>query len=129
MSAATTTISTRSIPTARSSGRIIRAVPSTPRLPQLSGTEPSTQAPTLSISSGNSTGTVFAFTPSGAVKWTFVLPVPADPTLDSYVDCSPALGSASAPDDTLYVKGDDNNLYALNTANGSVKWTYTVPRN
>ena len=72
-------------------------------------------------------GTVYAFNPNGTVKWTYMIQEPSDPTLSSALASPPALASVVTADDTLYLKAQDNNIYSLNTATGTLKWTYPVP--
>jgi len=52
---------------------------------------------------------------SGALKWKF----PADQPLTGTIKASPAVYG-----DIVYVASTDNNLYALNAADGILKWTY-----
>ena len=66
-------------------------------------------------------GPLYSFYAAGGLKWSASLPAGA------IVNGAAALGSVSAADDTLYVKAQDGNLYAVNAANGSVKWTFPVP--
>jgi outer membrane protein assembly factor BamB/subtilisin family serine protease len=66
-------------------------------------------------------GPICAFNSSGGLKWSMSLPA------NAIVNGAAALGSLSAMDDTLYVKAQDGNLYAVNTTNQTVRWTYAVP--
>ena len=66
-------------------------------------------------------GPLYSFYAAGGLKWSASLPAGA------IANGAAALGSVSAADDTLYVKAQDGKLYAVNAANGSVKWTFPVP--
>ncbi len=59
-------------------------------------------------------GTVYSLAPDGTRRWAFAA--------GDSVTSSPAL----APDGTLYFGSYDHNLYALNSADGSLKWTYRM---
>ena len=58
----------------------------------------------------NKPTSVYAITPDGKIKWKVSVPVEAS---------SPALDSNAS---TLYIGGRDNNLYAINTGDGAIKW-------
>lgn len=67
---------------------------------------------------GSYDGYMYALTPGGTLKWSFV-------TGDGL---SPINGGAvfNHTGDTLYFGTDNGELYALNTANGSLRWMYPV---
>jgi len=64
---------------------------------------------------GGNDDTFYAYSPTGAVKWTY--------TAGSVFDSSSA---AVGPDGTIYATNSDGNIYAFNP-DGSVKWKYTLP--
>lgn len=61
-------------------------------------------------------GRVFAVTRDGAQRWV------TSPDFLGPVSSSPAIGA----DGTVYVGSSDGRLYALNPANGSVRWQFNV---
>ena len=63
---------------------------------------------------GSHDKSIYGVTPDGTIKW-------RKPTQD-LVWCSPALG----PGGVVYVGSDDDRLYALDVADGTVRWTFTA---
>lgn len=67
---------------------------------------------------GSDDGSFYAFNPDGTTKWSV-----AGPTNSIY-----DTGSAAIADDgTIYMGGTGGVLYAFNPADGSTKWTFSVP--
>jgi outer membrane protein assembly factor BamB len=67
------------------------------------------------IYAGASDGKLYAFTPSGDVKWSTTVGTAA------FIDAVPAI----AQDGSIYVGNQDENLYAV-TAAGALRWKYRV---
>ncbi len=74
------------------------------------------------VYTGSNDGIVRAFTSSGTLKWTFTVPTPSNSALSTSISNSPAI----APDGTIYIQSTDNNLYALNSTDGSQKWRFNT---
>jgi large repetitive protein len=63
---------------------------------------------------GSEFGFLYAFRPTGAIKWSY-------PLAAGEVTASPALG----PDGTIYIAPENGDLYALNP-DGTLKWTFDM---
>ncbi len=75
-------------------------------------------APNSNVYLGSTDGRLHAFSADGAKKWAFTTKASANP--QGAVFASPSIG----PDGTIYIAGlYDPTLYALNPADGSVKWS------
>jgi len=81
--------------------------------------------PDGSVYIGSTDGTLYALDPNGSERWRFATHGPGNlPT--GAIFASPSL----AADGTVYVAGlYDPNLYALDPADGSIKWVCTFPVN
>jgi outer membrane protein assembly factor BamB len=72
-------------------------------------------APDGTVYVGSNDNSLYAFNPSGTLKWSHAA--------GNVFDTSSA---AIAPDGTVYAGNADGNVYAFNP-DGSLKWTYAVP--
>jgi outer membrane protein assembly factor BamB len=68
---------------------------------------------------GSYDGLMYALHPDGSLKWSF----------SAGSSLSPINGGATLnhAGDTLYFGTNDGDLYALNTVNGAVRWSYSIP--
>ena len=65
----------------------------------------------------------YAINPNGTEKWSYTFdPSSDDPSFQSDILGTPTVGA----DGTVYITFNDGNLYAFNSADGSIKFTYKV---